>query len=281
MMLGTAALGLPEGRASGPREDPMKISVTLIACNEEDRIGGALASVAWADEIVVVVDARSTDRTEEIARRYTDRVFVRPWSGYADQKRFAERQATHEWIFSLDADERVSPQLRQAIEELKRTGPRHDGYRVARRAWYLGRWIRHCGWYPDYQLRLYRRDRAQWVGEYVHESVRVQGSVGTLRGELWHLTRRSLSEHHEVLNRYTTLAAEEAFAQGKRIGGFTLLLQPALTFFRSYILKQGFRDGIPGLIISGLAAYYVFLKYAKLWERVHLPHGWGTPPLAP
>ncbi len=256
----------------------MKISATLIAGNEEDRIGDALASVAWADEIIVVVDARSTDRTAEIARQYTDRVFVHPWSGYAAQKRFAQEQATHEWIFSLDADERVSPELWHSIEQLKREGPRHDGYRVARRAWYLGRWIQHSGWYPDYQLRLYRRDRARWVGEYVHESVRVEGSVGTLKGDLWHLTRRSLSEHHEVLNRYTTLAAEEAFAHGKRAGWFALCVRPLLAFLRSYVLRQGFRDGIPGLVISGFAAYYVFLKNAKLWERAHFPQGWGHPP---
>jgi glycosyltransferase involved in cell wall biosynthesis len=255
----------------------MKISATLIAYNEEDRIGDALASVAWADEIIVVVDARSTDRTAEIAREYTDRVFVRPWAGYAEQRNFADQQATHDWIFSLDADERVSPELQRSIEQLKREGPRHDGYRVARRAWYLGRWIQHSGWYPDYQLRLYRRDRARWVGAFVHEAVQVEGSVGTLRGELWHLTRRSLSEHHEILNRYTTLAAEEALVRGRRAGWFTLLVHPVLAFLRSYVLRQGFRDGIPGLVISGFAAYYVFLKYAKLWERTHFPAGWGLP----
>jgi glycosyltransferase involved in cell wall biosynthesis len=253
----------------------MTISVTIITLNEEDRIGDALASVAWADEIIVV-DAGSTDRTVEIARQYTDRVIVRAWPGYAAQKNFADSQASNEWVLSIDADERVSPELRRAIEELQHYGPRYDGYRLARRAWYLGRWIRHCGWYPDHQLRLYRRDRACWTGDYVHESVRVDGRVGTLTGDLWHLTRRSVGEHHEVLGRYTTLAAEQESARNKRATLTRLLFQPLLVFLRSYVLKQGFRDGIPGLVISSFAAYYVFLKYAKLWEKQHLPQGWET-----
>jgi glycosyltransferase involved in cell wall biosynthesis len=253
----------------------VKISVTIITRNEEDRIAEALASVAWADEIVVV-DAESTDRTVEIARRYTDRIIINPWPGYAAQKNFADRQASHEWILSLDADERVSPELRQSIERLKREGPRHDGYRIPRRAWYLGRWINHSGWYPDYQLRLYRRDCARWQGDYVHESVQVEGRVGTLTGDLWHLTRRSLAEHHEVLGRYTTLAAEGDLAQGKTVGFLDLLLKPPLTFLRSYLLKQGFRDGIPGLVIASFAAYYVFLKQAKLWEKQHRGQGSGN-----
>lgn len=251
----------------------MKISVTIITRNEEDRLAEALASVSWADE-VVVVDAESTDRTVEIARQYTDRVIIHPWPGYAAQKNFADDQASHEWILSMDADERVSPELRRSIEQLKREGPQYDGYRIPRRAWYLGRWINHSGWYPDYQLRLYRRDCARWQGDYVHESVRVEGTVGTLTGDLWHFTRRSLAEHHEVLGQYTTLAAEEAFAQNKTVGFLDLLLKPPWTFLRSYIFKQGFRDGIPGLVIASFAAYYVFLKQAKLWERQHLPHGW-------
>jgi glycosyltransferase involved in cell wall biosynthesis len=255
----------------------MKISATVITLNEEDRIADALESLAWADEIVVV-DAGSTDRTREIARRYTDRVLVHPWQGYAVQKRYADAQASHEWIFSLDADERVSPALRRSIEKVKEEGPRCEGYRVARRAWYLGRWINHGGWYPDYQVRLYRRDCAAWVGDFVHESVRVQGRVGRLAGDLWHLTRRSLSEHHEVLGRYTTLAAEQEAARGRSANVIRLLFQPLLTFLQSYFFKQGFRDGVPGLVIAGFAAYYVFLKYAKLWERENLPQGWGHPP---
>lgn len=251
----------------------VKISVTIITLNEEDRLAGALASVTWADEIVVV-DAESTDRTVEVARHYTDRVLINPWPGYAAQKNFADRQASHEWILSLDADECVSPELRQSIERLKQEGPQQDGYRIPRRAWYLGRWINHSGWYPDYQLRLYRRDCARWQGDYVHESVRVEGRVGTLTGDLWHFTRRSLAEHHEVLGRYTTLAAEGDFAHGKTVGFLDLLLKPPLTFLRSYLLKQGFRDGIPGLVIASFAAYYVFLKQAKLWEKRHLPEGW-------
>lgn len=249
----------------------------MITRNEEDRIADALASLAWADEIVVV-DAESTDRTVEVARRFTDRIIVRPWPGYAAQKNFADGQASNDWIFSLDADERTSPELNESIRAWKSGEPECAGYRVSRRAWYLGRWIRHSGWYPDHQLRLYRRDRARWRGDYVHESVEVQGRVGQLQGDLLHFTRRNLMEHHLVLGHYTTLAAQSDRTEGRRVSVAQLLLRPPAAFLKSYIFRLGFLDGVAGLIIAYFAAYYVYLRLAKAWESDHLPSGWGKPP---
>ncbi len=251
----------------------VKITVAMITRNEEDRIADALRSVPWADEIVVV-DAESADKTVEIARRFTDRVFVRPWPGYAVQKNFADAQASNDWIFSLDADERVSDDLSASIHAWKLSEPDCEGYCVARRAWYLGRWIRHSGWYPDYQLRLYRRDRSHWQGDYVHESVRVQGRIGQLTGDLLHFTRRNLAEHHEVLGKYTTLAAQSDRSKGKRVSLLQLLARPPLTFLKSYFVRLGFLDGIAGLAIAYFAAYYLFLRLIKGWEREHFPRGW-------
>jgi glycosyltransferase involved in cell wall biosynthesis len=244
----------------------MKISATVITLNEERHLGDALDSLSWADEIVVV-DSGSTDRTVEVARRYTDRVVEADWPGYAAQKNRAAGEASHDWVFSLDADERVTPELRSAIERVRDSGPTADGYRVARRAWYVDRWVRHGGWYPDWQTRLYDRRKAKFEGEFVHESVRVAGAVATLSGDLLHYTVESLSDHHRRLDRYTTLAAEQLAAHGRRFSASRAILQPPLTFVQTYVLKQGFRDGAAGLAIAGFAAYYVFLRQVKLWER--------------
>ena len=243
-----------------------KLSARINTFNEEDNIGPALESLAWADELVVV-DSHSTDRTVEIARRYTDRVISYPFRGYGDKHNYADSLCTHEWVLTLDADERVTPELRTAIQALQRQGTELDGFRIARRTWYLDRWIRHSGWYPDYQARLYRRSCTRWEGESPHEAPKVKGRVGTLNGDLLHYTRRNLHEHIAVLNRYTDIAAETRFQAGTRPSKARLALAPGATFLRSYIFKQGFRDGIAGLIIAYLAAYYVHVKDAKLLEK--------------
>lgn len=240
----------------------MKITATVITRNEERNISETLKSLEWADE-VVVVDSESTDKTVDIARRLTSRVIVRPWPGYAAQKNFAAEQASNDWILSLDADERISPELRTSIEALQRVGPEQAAYQMPRRSWYIDRWVKHSGWYPDYKVRLYDRRRARWQGEYVHESVSVNGSTGTLHGDLLHYTVMTLDEHHQRLGRYTTLAAEEMRARGQRPGMLSLLLAPPATFLKSYLLKFGFLDGRAGLMIAGFAAYYVFLRNAK------------------
>ena len=242
-----------------------KVSVTVITRNEAANIAAALESVRWADEIIVV-DSESTDSTVEIAQRFTGRVIVRPWPGYVAQKNFAAEQAAHDWILSLDADERVSPELATEIRALLEAGPQASGYRIPRVTFHFGRWIRTTDWYPDYQLRLYHRRRGRWTGRYVHESVSVDGSVSRLRGELQHHAYRDIAHHLQTMDRYTTLAARQMFEDGRRASWIDILVTPRLTFVRNYILRGGFRDGMAGLVISAMNAYYVGLKFSKLWE---------------
>ncbi len=241
-----------------------RVSVTIITKNEAADVGAALDSVAWADERIVV-DSCSTDETVAIASRHGARVVSREWPGYVAQKNYAASLASHDWILSLDADERVTPALSAEIQALG-DEPAARGYRIPRVTFHLGRWIRTTDWYPDDQLRLYDRRAAEWTGRYVHEGVTVTGPVARLRGELQHYAYRDLSDHLETIDRYTTLAARQMFEEGRRAGRLALAMHPRLAFFRNYILKGGFRDGDVGLIISRMNAYYVFLKFAKLRE---------------
>jgi (heptosyl)LPS beta-1,4-glucosyltransferase len=245
-----------------------KLSVTIITKNEAADVGAALESVAFADERIVV-DSHSTDDTVAIARQHTDRVIVRDWAGYVDQKNYAASQASHDWILSLDADERVTPALADEIKATLGDTPAHHGYRIPRVTWHLGRWIRTTDWYPDYQLRLYDRRSAQWTGKYVHESVSVRGSSGRLRHELQHYAYRDISDHLETMDRYTTFAARQMYESGRRAGLVQVAGHPPLAFLRNYIARGGFRDGVAGLTISAMNSYYVFLKLAKLWELQH------------
>jgi glycosyltransferase involved in cell wall biosynthesis len=242
-----------------------RLSVTIIARNEAADIADALRSVVWADEIIVV-DAESTDGTVPIARQFTDRVIVRPWPGYIDQKNYAASVATHDWILSLDADERVTPALADEIRQVLSRAPEHGGYRIPRVTWHLGRWVRSTDWYPDFQLRLYDRRVAEWTGRYVHESVTVNGPIGELAHELLHFAYGGVSDHLETIDRYTTFASRQMYEEGRRAGPLQLALYPPLAFLRNYLVRGGMRDGVPGFIISSMNAYYVFLKFAKLWE---------------
>jgi glycosyltransferase involved in cell wall biosynthesis len=241
------------------------VTATVITFNEAANIQAALESLSWADEIIVV-DSESTDDTVAIARRFTERVIVRPWPGYIAQKNFAAGQARHDWIFSLDADERVTPELAGEITALLSASPRAAGYRVPRVTFHLGRWLRSTDWYPDYQLRLYDRRRGRWAGRHVHESVKADGPVQDLHGELQHYAYRDLAHHLQTMDRYTTLAARQMFEEGRRAGFFDLMVHPPAAFVRNYILRGGFKDGVPGLIVSAMNARYVGLKFAKLWE---------------
>ena len=242
-----------------------RLSVTVITRNEAADLARALESVRWADE-VIVVDCGSTDGTVAVARRFTDRITVRPWPGYIEQKNFAASQATHDWILSLDADERVTPELAAAIKAVMAEEPVHSGFEMARVTWYLGRWIRSTDWYPDKQLRLYDRRRARWAGQYVHEHVAIEGTTGRLSGELQHYPYRDIAEHLETIDRYTTLSARQMYEQGRRAGVLQQAFHPPFAFLRNYVLRGGIREGAPGFTISALNAYYVFLKFAKLWE---------------
>ena len=185
------------------------------------------------------------------------------WHGYAAQKNIAAELAAHDWVLSLDADESLSEALEAEIWQIKKSGPQFDGYTMPRLAQYLGRWILHGGWYPDRKVRLFDRRKAKWVGQYVHESVQVRGRIGHLESNLLHFTCSSLSEHLKSINRYTTLAAEGLVAQGTSITLSKILLDPPWTFFQSYVVKGGFLDGLEGLTIAYMAAFYNFVKYTK------------------
>jgi glycosyltransferase involved in cell wall biosynthesis len=243
------------------------LSAVLITLDEERRLGAALESVSFCDE-VLVVDAGSRDRTLDVARQAGARVLVHtPWPGFVAQRNYAIGAARHDWILALDADERVTPALRAEIESLASPGFAHAGYRVPRVTFYLGRWIRRTDWYPDRQLRLFDRRRGQWQGGLVHESVKVEGSTGRLSGEIEHRPYADISEHVRTIDRYTSLWADDAARAGRRAGRAALALTPAWSFFRNYVLKGGVLLGEAGWTISMLAAYYTLLKLAKLRER--------------
>ena len=242
-----------------------RVSVTIITLNEAEHIAAAIDSASWADE-VIVVDAGSRDDTVAIAGAKGARVEVRAWSGWVDQKNYAASLASYDWIFSLDADERVTPALAAEIRAVLRDAPPVHGYRVPRVTFHLGRWIRTTDFYPDFQTRLYDRRAARWRGKYVHESVAVDGPVGRLTNELQHYSYRDLRDHLDRINQYTTLAAQQMRESGRRAGPLDLLLHPPAAFLRNYILRRGFMDGSAGLTISLVNAYAVFLKFAKLWE---------------
>jgi glycosyltransferase involved in cell wall biosynthesis len=242
-----------------------KLSVTIITKDEAANIASALKSVEWADELIVV-DSNSTDQTVSIARQFTDRVVVREWPGYVAQKNFAASVSANDWILSLDADERVTPELADEIRATLVRDPSKAGFRVPRVTHYLGRWVRTTDWYPDPQLRLYNRRVGRWSGGHVHESVSVDGTVGRLRNELQHFPFSDIADHVETINRYTTYAARQMHEAGERAGALKILVHPPLAFLRNYAARGGFRDGTAGLVISTLNAYYVCLKLAKLWE---------------
>jgi glycosyltransferase involved in cell wall biosynthesis len=252
-----------------------KLSITVITLNEADRLRGALESVAWADEIVVV-DSGSSDETVSIAREHTDRVVSRPWPGYGAQKNVAASLATHDWVLSIDADERVTPDLAQAIQRTLAREPDAAAYRFPRLSWHLGRWVRTTDWYPDHQARLYDRRRARWTERKVHEGLEADGPIGTLDAELQHFPYRNVAHHLATINRYTTLWAEDAHQGGRRAGVADLIVQPQAAFLRNYLLRRGVMDGAAGLIISLMNSWYVALKYAKLWELQHGARPPGT-----
>ena len=247
----------------------MKISATIITFNEESNIKAACESVAWADE-VVVVDSNSTDRTRELAESLGARVITNAWPGFGAQKQFAVDQAQHEWIFSLDADERVSDELKQSIQSLQSETDLADGYQIARRTYYQQRWIRGGGWYPDRQLRLFRKSKGRWKERHIHESVKMDpgARVERLNGDLLHYTMQDAAHHHRMIGeRYAPLAALQMFEDGRRTSALGVASAGPAAFIRSLILKGGFRDGLAGFTIASFAAHHAFLKHLMLWEK--------------
>src|SRR5215216_3499717 len=251
----------------------MKISATIITLNEESNIKPACESLAWADEILVV-DSGSTDATRDIAADCGARVITNPWPGFGAQKQFAVEQTRHDWIFSLDADERVSDELKRSIESLKQNPNPADGYEIARRTFYQGRWIRGGGWYPDRQLRLFKKSKGRWKQRHVHESVTMDpgARVEKLTGDLLHYTSQNAAHHHRMIGeRYAPLAARQMFEEGRRTSVLGVASAGPAAFIRSLILKGGLRDGFAGFTIASFAAHHAFLKHLMLWEKQQNP----------
>ncbi len=240
------------------------VSVVIVTKDEERNIEDALRSAAGAQEIVVV-DSFSTDRTVEICRGYTDRVLQHAWLGYARQKQLAVDHARGPWVLILDADERITPELRDEIAgAILNTDC--DGFSLPRRNYFLGRWIKHSGWWPDSTLRLFRKDRGGLEDREVHEKVVVRGRVGQLHAPLEHHTYRSIADYVHKAELYSSLAAKEIRKRG-RPGIFSLIAKPFFTFVKMYVLRRGFLDGMHGLVLAVLYGYYTFLKYARAWEE--------------
>jgi len=245
------------------------LTAILIAQNEEKLLPQALASLDGIADEIVLVDSGSTDRTREIAQQFGARVFAKPFVGFSEQKNFAASRAAHNWVFSVDCDEALSPELRQSLLQWKQTEPELAGYEICRLTQYLGKWIRHSGWYPDYIVRLYRRDRARFTGA-LHENVRLDGPSGRLVGHLYHFTAASTSEQTEKIDFFTNLAAQDLFERGKKHWRFQAVLLPPWTFFQSFVLRLGMLDGYRGWIIARMAARYSFLKFCKLGQLVRV-----------
>jgi glycosyltransferase involved in cell wall biosynthesis len=236
-----------------------RITATIITFNEESRIGEAIASLACCDE-VIVVDSGSHDRTREIAAQRGAKVLTRSWESYSKQKNFAAEQAVNDWILSLDADERVSAPLSAEISQWKRRDVDCSAMSMPRRAFYLGRWIRHSGWYPDRKIRLYHRRQARWKGDFVHETMEVDGRIGALRGDLLHFPYRTWQDHVERIDRYTRLAAEARRKSAGHANPLKLLLGPPLFFIKTLFFQAGILDGWRGVAIAYMGARYVFLR---------------------
>jgi glycosyltransferase involved in cell wall biosynthesis len=243
-----------------------RLSVLVLTLNEERNIAACLESVRWADEIVVV-DSGSSDRTTELARAFTEGVYQIEWRGYGATRNLALQKTSGEWILWLDADERVTPELAEEIRAIiDRPHVPESGFRVARRAYFLGRWIRHCGWYPGRVTRLFRRERGRFTESNVHERLLLDGPVSDTRHDLIHLTDPDLAHYFAKFNRYTTLAAQDLRNAGRTFSVGDLLGRPLFAFVKMYVLKRGFLDGMQGFILCVLSSAYVFTKYAKLWE---------------
>lgn len=239
-----------------------KISAVLITLNEEKNLERCLKSLDWVDEIIVV-DSHSTDKTREIAPKYTDKIWEVDWQGFGQTKELARQKVSYAWVFSIDADEEVAPKLKEEILQAVQNNS-YAGYFIPRRSLFLGKWMEHSGWYPDYVLRLFRKENGQFDKALVHEQVQVKGEIGYLKNPLRHYTYPNLEHYFKKLNRYTTLSAQQLHQNGARAYPWDLFFRPPATFFKMYLLKSGFLDGWQGLVLAVLSGYQVLIKYLKL-----------------
>ena len=243
----------------------MTISAVVIANNEERNIARCLDSLAWADEIILI-DSDYLDRTAEIARAHGARVTKRSWNGFGPTKQAAVDLATSDWVLSIDADEVVNPALAAMIRQKIEGASEVSGYYIKRKTLFMGRWIQYCGWYPDRVLRLFRRNRGRFDDALVHERVILDGPGENIEEDILHYSYPDLETYMAKFGRYMALGAEELHAKGRRAGLLDLTIRPVASFVKHYVTRQGFRDGVPGLVISTMSSIAVFVKYAKLWE---------------
>lgn len=250
-----------------------KVSAFVMAYNDEPNLRACLESVAWVDELIVV-DSFSTDATEKIAREFTDRVYQHEFRGFGRLRNESVAHVTHDWVFSLDTDERATPELCKEIRTLIAAGPEADAYFVPRKNFFLGRWIRHGGWYPDYrQPQLFRRDRMRYREDLVHEGFELTGTPGYLKEHVLQYPFRDLDHYLQKMDRYADLMARRMAERGRRFHAHQLITHPWFTFLKMYVARSGWRDGMPGLILAGLYAYYTFIKYATFWEMTQNVEG--------
>lgn len=242
------------------------VSVAIVTKDEEKNIRDALQSIRDVAEIVIV-DAFSIDRTLDICREYTDKVYQTEWKGYAKQKQMAIEHAKGPWVFILDSDERFTESLREELSSVVKNNKVYSGFYVPRKNFFLGKWIRHGGWWPDYTLRLFLKDKASMEEREVHEKVVVNGTVGYLKNPIEHNTYRTISDYIKKMENYSTLSANELYNKKITPSIFSMLINPCFVFIKMFFLRQGFRDGIHGFILAVLYSFYTFLKYAKVWEK--------------
>jgi glycosyltransferase involved in cell wall biosynthesis len=258
---------------------PSTLSIIIITLNEEQNIARCLKSLRFSKKAfqkveTIVVDAQSRDKTVAIARQFGAKVFTRAWKGYGDQKNWALSKAKGSWILSLDADEELTSALIAEMEKAVNQNPEGvDGYFIKRKAFFLGKWIRHCGWWPDAQLRLIKRGSGSFTVEPVHEGLEVKGGTQELVEPMNHYTYDSIHQYLEKMNRYSDLSIIDIKTKKKTFWKFYVTVAPFLTFFRMYVSRRGFLDGWHGLVVCGLSAFHDFCKYAKLWEKEILKRG--------
>jgi glycosyltransferase involved in cell wall biosynthesis len=243
----------------------LSLSVSIISFNEEENIAKCLESIRDIADEIIVVDSHSQDRTRDIAREFGAKVYEEDWKGHVAQKNSALEKCSNPWVLALDCDEVVSQELKNSIIEAI-TKSDYDGYEINRITYYSGRWIKHA-WYPDWNLRLVKREKAKWIGTDPHDRLIVEGKIKRLSGDLYHYSYKNITDHFRRVVTYAVISADAYMKEGRNAGLKELFFNPVYGFFKHYVLKLGFLDGIQGLIISMSNFFYTFLKYALIWEK--------------